>query len=192
MLVHTSSLNQIFKEANDLLDKNTQNIQNSANTQNIQKIDTQETKQEPQIYPKERVTYGLVSLEIMSDMQYQAFERITTNMSPNEKIAIAQILTRVGNLSASVEQIKEQEQANPTKSTQGFLGITQEGWQVVAKEFQENLNHLDGIYTKSYNKSPTSNYNDILRKNSEAKTQRILREFSHAIHSGNAQIDTIG
>lgn len=183
MLVHTSSLNQIFKEANDLLDKN---------TQNIQKIDTQETKQEPQIYPKERVTYGLVSLEIMSDMQYQAFERITTNMSPNEKIAIAQILTRVGNLSASVEQIKEQEQANPTKSTQGFLGITQEGWQVVAKEFQENLNHLDGIYTKSYNKSPTSNYNDILRKNSEAKTQRILREFSHAIHSGNAQIDTIG
>ena len=72
------------------------------------------------------------------------------------------------------------------------LHATQEGWKEVAKEFQDNLNNLDGIYTKNYNRSLTSNYNDILRKNTEAKTQRILREFSHAIYSGNVQIDTIG
>ena len=44
---------------------------------------------------------------------------------------------------------------------------------------------------KSYNKNLSSNYNDIMQKNQDAKTQRILREFSHAIHLGNLQIDTM-
>ncbi|TLD83559.1 hypothetical protein LS70_005260 [Helicobacter sp. MIT 11-5569] len=196
---NTPGLNEIFNEANRLLGNETQTAQSLTNTQRINKINTQNEEQNSEILEKNRVTYGLVSLEIMSDEQYKAFERVTANMSHNEKIAVAQILTRAGNLSASVEHIREQEQAvadQNTKSaqgnTQGFLGVTQDGWKEVAKEFQDNLNNLNGIYTKSYKKNLTSNYNDILRKNTEAKTQRILREFSHAIYSGNAQIDMIG
>ncbi|MBX7491408.1 hypothetical protein [Helicobacter turcicus] len=197
--LNASGLNEIFNEANRLLDKETQTAQSTTNTQNINKISLQNNEQDSEFLEKERITYGLISLEIMSNEQYKAFERVTANMSPNEKIAVAQILTRAGNLSASVEHIREQERAIAEQNTksaqsdkQGFLGVTQDGWKEVAKEFQENLNNLDGIYTKSYNKNLTSNYNDILRKNGEAKTQRILREFSHAIYSGNIQIDTIG
>ena len=189
------ALGGIFNEANKLLsDKTAEN----SNTQSLNKLNPikpmDDSTDSANNANTERVTYGLVSLEIMSDEQYKAFERVTAHMSPNEKIAVAQILTRAGNLSASVEHIKEQEQAvadQNAKSAVGFLGVTQEGWKEVAKEFQGNLNNLDGIYTKHYNKSLTSNYNDILRKNTEAKTQRILREFSHAIYSGNTQIDTI-
>lgn len=189
------ALGGILNEANKLLsDKTTENnnVQSVSKTNPIKLTDDSADNID---IDTERTTYGLVSLEIMSDEQYKAFERITAHMSPNEKIAVAQILTRAGNLSASVEHIKEQEQAvadQNTKSAIGFLGVTQEGWKEVAKEFQDNLNNLDGIYTKNYNRSLTSNYNDILRKNTEAKTQRILREFSHAIYSGNVQIDTIG
>ena len=189
------ALGGILNEANKLLSDKTaenNNVQSVSKTNPIKPTDDSADNID---IDTERTTYGLVSLEIMSDEQYKAFERITAHMSPNEKIAVAQILTRAGNLSASVEHIKEQEQAvadQNTKSAIGFLGVTQEGWKEVAKEFQDNLNNLDGIYTKNYNRSLTSNYNDILRKNTEAKTQRILREFSHAIYSGNVQIDTIG
>lgn len=189
------ALGGILNEANKLLSDKTaenNNVQSVSKTNSIKLTDDSADNID---IDTERTTYGLVSLEIMSDEQYKAFERITAHMSPNEKIAVAQILTRAGNLSASVEHIKEQEQAvadQNTKSAIGFLGVTQEGWKEVAKEFQDNLNNLDGIYTKNYNRSLTSNYNDILRKNTEAKTQRILREFSHAIYSGNVQIDTIG
>ncbi|MDD6056243.1 MAG: hypothetical protein SOW25_05335 [Helicobacter sp.] len=186
-----SGISGIFNEANRLLSDQSQ-VQN---TQNIAKINTQEQENLQNFFEEERVTYGLVSLEIMSDTQYQAFMRVTAGMSPNEKISVAQMLTRAGNLSASVEQVREQEQQvaeQNAKSALGFLGVSQEGWQEVAKDFQNKLNNLDGIYTKAYNRNPTSNYNDILRQNNEAKTQRILREFSHAVHSGNAQIDIIG
>ncbi|WDL74594.1 hypothetical protein IP360_07120 [Helicobacter winghamensis] len=195
--LNTSGLNEIFNEANRLLGSNTQTTQSNTKIQSTDKI--QDEKQDSDFSTKERITYGLVSLEIMSDEQYKAFERVTANMSPNEKIAVAQILTRAGNLSASVEHIREQEKAIANQNaksaqgdTQGFLGITQNGWKEVAKEFQDNLNNLNGIYTKHYKKDITSNYNDILRKNNEAKTQRILREFSHAIFSGSVRIDTIG
>lgn len=195
--LNTSGLNEIFNEANRLLGNNTQTTQSNAKIQSADKI--QDEKQNSDFSTKERITYGLVSLEIMSDEQYKAFERVTANMSPNEKIAVAQILTRAGNLSASVEHIREQEKAIANQNaksaqgnTQSFLGVTQNGWKEVAKEFQDNLNNLNGIYTKHYKKDITSNYNDILRKNNEAKTQRILREFSHAIFSGSARIDTIG
>lgn len=189
------ALGGILNEANKLLSEKTTENNNTQSVSKTNPIKLTEDSADNIGIDTERTTYGLVSLEIMSDEQYKAFERITAHMSPNEKIAVAQILTRAGNLSASVEHIKEQEQAiadQNTKSAIGFLGVTQEGWKEVAKEFQGNLNNLDGIYTKNYNRSLTSNYNDILRKNTEAKTQRILREFSHAIYSGNAQIDTIG
>lgn len=189
------ALGGILNEANKLLSEKTAENNNTQSVSKTNPIKLTEDSADNIGIDTERTTYGLVSLEIMSDEQYKAFERITAHMSPNEKIAVAQILTRAGNLSASVEHIKEQEQAiadQNTKSAIGFLGVTQEGWKEVAKEFQGNLNNLDGIYTKNYNRSLTSNYNDILRKNTEAKTQRILREFSHAIYSGNAQIDTIG
>ena len=189
------ALGGILNEANKLLSDKTAENNNAQSVSKANPIKLTDDSADNIAIDTERTTYGLVSLEIMSDEQYKAFERITAHMSPNEKIAVAQILTRAGNLSASVEHIKEQEQAvadQNTKSAIGFLGITQEGWKEVAKEFQGNLNNLDGIYTKNYNRSLTSNYNDILRKNTEAKTQRILREFSHAIYSGNVQIDTIG
>lgn len=189
------ALGGILNEANKLLSDKTAENNNAQSVSKANPIKPTDNSADNIAIDTERTTYGLVSLEIMSDEQYKAFERITAHMSPNEKIAVAQILTRAGNLSASVEHIKEQEQAvadQNTKSAIGFLGITQEGWKEVAKEFQGNLNNLDGIYTKNYNRSLTSNYNDILRKNTEAKTQRILREFSHAIYSGNVQIDTIG
>ncbi|WP_416872647.1 hypothetical protein [Helicobacter ganmani] len=184
-----NSLGGIYNEANRLLNENAQST-NKAQNKELQ-------QQNQESFSSERITYGMISLELMSDEQYQAFERVTAGMSPNEKISVAQMLTRAGNLSASVERIeqreKESQDSNPEKKEEelGFLGITQDGWQEVAKEFQDNLNHLQGLYTKNYTKNPTSNYNDILRKNTEAKTQRILREFSHAIYSGNVQIDTI-
>lgn len=201
MLINNSlnipGLSEVFNEANRLLGNELPSVQSTSKTKDVNKV--QENEQESEFPTKERTTYGLVSLEIMSDEQYKAFERVTANMSHNEKIAVAQILTRAGNLSASVEHIREQEKtvaSQNIKSAQsdkeGFLGVTQEGWREVAKEFQDNLNNLDGIYTKSYKKNLTSNYNDILQKNNEAKTQRILREFTHAIFSGNAHIDTIG
>lgn len=189
------ALGGILNETNKLLSDKTAENNNAQSVSKTNPIKLTDDSADNIDIDTERTTYGLVSLEIMSDEQYKAFERITAHMSPNEKIAVAQILTRAGNLSASVEHIKEQEQAvadQNTKSAIGFLGVTQEGWKEVAKEFQDNLNNLDGIYTKNYNRSLTSNYNDILRKNTEAKTQRILREFSHAIYSGNVQIDTIG
>lgn len=182
-----NSLGGIYNEANRLL---SENVQSTNKTQNKE---LQESEQES--FSAERITYGMISLELMNDEQYKAFERVTAGMSPNEKISVAQMLTRAGNLSASVERVEQREKESKDSDTEenepGFLGITKNGWQEVAKEFQESLNHLEGLYTKNYNGNLTSNYNDILRKNIEAKTQRILREFSHAIYSGNVQIDTI-
>lgn len=216
-LGNLGGLGGIINEANRLLS-------DSNKTQSVsktQKIESDFQKSNEESYQKERVTYGMISLELMSDEQYLAFERVTAGMSPNEKISVAQTLTRAGNLSASVERVEQREKAlqnswqnpsqNPQESqgvkegkgvaesreagqnqkNQWFLGITQEGWGEIAQEFQNNLNHLDGIYTKSYNKNLSSNYNDIMQRNQEAKTQRILREFSHAIHVGNLQIDTM-
>lgn len=186
-----NSLGGIYNnEANRLLSENAQSAQS------ISKIQNKEIQEKDKDgFNIERITYGMISLELMNDDQYLAFERVTAGMSPNEKISVAQMLTRAGNLSASVERVeqREKESLNTEKEKKelGLFGITQEGWQEVAQEFQDNLNHLDGLYTKRYDRNLTSNYNDILRKNTEAKTQRILREFSHAIYSGNVQIDTI-
>ncbi|MCH5337135.1 MAG: hypothetical protein J1D99_07015, partial [Campylobacter sp.] len=96
--------------------------------------------------------------------------------------------------SASVERVveKEKQLGEAPKQEAGFLGISPKGWEEVSEEFQDNLNHLDGLYTKSYRKSISTNYNDILKRNQEAKTQRILREFSHAIFAGNLKIDMMG
>lgn len=186
-----NSLGGIYNnETNRLLSENAQSAQSISKTQNKE---TQEKDKDG--FNIERITYGMISLELMNDDQYLAFERVTAGMSPNEKISVAQMLTRAGNLSASVERVeqREKESLNTEKEKKelGLFGITQKGWQEVAQEFQDNLNHLDGLYTKRYDRNLTSNYNDILRKNTEAKTQRILREFSHAIYSGNVQIDTI-
>lgn len=193
-LGNLGNLGGIINEANRLLsDSNTIGA-----TQKIQSRENDFQSNNEELLQKERVTYGMISLELMSDEQYLAFERVTAGMSPNEKISVAQTLTRAGNLSASVERVEQREKAlqssqetNPKESNQWFLGITQEGWGEIAQEFQNNLNHLDGIYTKSYNKNLSPNYNDIMQKNQDAKTQRILREFSHAIHLGNLQIDTM-
>ncbi|TLD88653.1 hypothetical protein [Helicobacter sp. MIT 05-5294] len=186
-----NSLSGIYNnEANRILNENVQS------TNKTQSKESHQQNQES--FETERITYGMISLELMNDEQYQAFERVTAGMSPNEKISVAQMLTRAGNLSASVERVEQKEKESQDSNSNdkdenelGFLGITKEGWREVAKEFQNSLNHLEGLYTKNYNKNPTSNYNDILRKNTEAKTQRILREFSHAIYSGNVQIDTM-
>ena len=150
------ALGGILNEANKLLSDKTAENNNAQSVSKTNPIKLTDDSADNIDIDTERTTYGLVSLEIMSDEQYKAFERITAHMSPNEKIAVAQILTRAGNLSASVEHIKEQEQAvadQNTKSAIGFLGVTQEGWKEVAKEFQDNLNTLDGIYTKNYNRS---------------------------------------
>ncbi|EES89214.1 hypothetical protein [Helicobacter canadensis] len=195
-LGNLGNLGGIINEANRLLGNSnpTNAIQKTQSIENDIQNDNEDLLQ------KERITYGMISLELMSDEQYLAFERVTAGMSPNEKISVAQTLTRAGNLSASVERVEQREknlqnsqESNPkaTNQNQWFLGITQEGWGEIAQEFQNNLNHLDGIYTKSYNKNLSSNYNDIMQKNQDAKTQRILREFSHAIHLGNLQIDTM-
>lgn len=195
-LGNLGNLGGIINEANRLLgDSNPTNA-----IQKTQSIENDIQNDNEYLLQKERITYGMISLELMSDEQYLAFERVTAGMSPNEKISVAQTLTRAGNLSASVERVEQREknlqnsqESNPkeTNQNQWFLGITQEGWGEIAQEFQNNLNHLDGIYTKSYNKNLSSNYNDIMQKNQDAKTQRILREFSHAIHLGNLQIDTM-
>ncbi|PZT47376.1 hypothetical protein B6S12_09400 [Helicobacter valdiviensis] len=185
MLVRDSGINSVINEANRLLGdhKEVQSVSPLKKKEEIKEQAQEDLKQE-------RVTYGMLSLELMSDEQYRAFERVTASMSPNEKIAVAQTLTRAGNLSASVERVEAKEK-ELEKKTEGLLGISQEGWGDIALEFQDNLNNLQGIYTKAYNKNLSSNYNDILRHTGEAKTQRLLREFSHAIHIGNTQIDTI-
>lgn len=74
----------------------------------------------------------------------------------------------------------------------GVLGLKSTQWEEVAEQFQSNLNNLDNLYTKSFTRTISDNYNDIFRHNSEAKTQRILREFSHAIRTGGASVDLIG
>lgn len=74
----------------------------------------------------------------------------------------------------------------------GVLGLKSTQWEEVAEQFQSNLNNLDNLYTKSFTRTISGNYNDIFRHNSEAKTQRILREFSHAIRTGGASVDLIG
>lgn len=194
----TMIINQNLNSLSGIYNNDTNHILNEK-IQSTNKIQNREQqKQNQEDFGIERTTYGMISLELMNDEQYLAFERVTAGMSPNEKISVAQMLTRAGNLSASVERVEQKEKESQDFNTDkkeenelGFLGITKDGWQEVAKEFQNNLNHLEGLYTKNYNKNPTSNYNDILRKNTEAKTQRILREFSHAIYSGNVQIDTI-
>ncbi len=185
-------LNEVFNEANRLLNssKKTPSISEANKTEASDSNKKEYTTQQA------RNTYGMISLELMSDEQYKAFQRVTAGMSPNEKISVAQMLTRAGNLSASVEKVEQQEKelTQDKEKNTGFLGITQQGWKNIAEDFQNNLNNLDNLnnlYSKTYNKNPTSNYNDILRKNQEAKTQRILREFSHAIHTGNTQIDTL-
>ncbi|WP_104721298.1 hypothetical protein [Helicobacter mesocricetorum] len=188
------ALNDVFNEANRLLSNEKKA---SISSQKLDKITpkTQESpKNEENAAQQERTTYGLISLELMNDEQYRAFQRVTASMSHNEKISIAQMLTRAGNLNVSVERIKQQEKNLAQEEVKGFLGITQQGWENIAKDFQNNLNNLNhdnNLYSKTYNKNPTSNYNDILRKNQDAKTQRILREFAHAIHLGNTQIDTL-
>ena len=85
------ALGGIFNEANKLLsDKTAEN----SNTQSLNKLNPikpmDDSTDSANNANTERVTYGLVSLEIMSDEQYKAFERVTAHMSPNEKIAVAQ------------------------------------------------------------------------------------------------------
>ena len=189
----SSQINSVINEANKLLSDN----KNVSQTNNTQKIESTQNENEDNLALKPRITYGLVSLEIMSDEQYMAFERVTAGMSHNEKISVAQILTRAGNLSGSVERVEQQEKEQKDKINEktnpiGFLGISKNGWEIVAKEFQDNLNNLEGNYKKPHFKQLSSNYNDIMNQNQEAKTHRILREFSHAIHVGSIKIDTIG
>lgn len=188
----SSQIGSVINEANKLL-SDSKNVSQTNKTQKIESIN----ENDDSLVLKPRITYGLVSLEIMSDEQYLAFERVTAGMSHNEKISVAQTLTRAGNLSGSVERVEQQEKEQKDKIDEktnpiGFLGISKNGWEVVAKEFQENLNNLEGNYKKPHFKQLSSNYNDIMNQNQEAKTHRILREFSHAIHVGNIQIDTIG
>lgn len=106
-----NSLGGIYNEANRLLNENVQST-NKAQNKELQ-------QQNQESFSSERITYGMISLELMSDEQYQAFERVTAGMSPNEKISVAQMLTRAGNLSASVERIeqreKESQDSNPEK-----------------------------------------------------------------------------
>ncbi|MDE5603191.1 MAG: hypothetical protein K2I71_04645, partial [Helicobacter sp.] len=85
-------LNEIFNEANRLLSGN-QKASSITKTNKIEKEDS--TKED--IAQQPRNTYGMISLELMSDEQYRAFQRITAGMSPNEKISVAQMLTRAGN-----------------------------------------------------------------------------------------------
>ena len=81
MLVNQNmgNLSGIFNEANRLL-SDSNNINSIAKSQKIQP--TQQENEEEN-YQKERITYGMISLELMSDEQYMAFERVTAGMSPN-------------------------------------------------------------------------------------------------------------
>ena len=187
MLVNTNSLEGIYKEANSLLTG-----QRALKVNEASKVEKDSKKLENFDDFTERNTYGMISLELMNDEQYMAFERVTSGMSINEKIEVAQTLTRAGNLSASVEKVMDKENLEAKEDKKGgFLGLSEQKWEEVGLEFQENLNHLEGLYTKNYNKGLSSNYNDIFKKNQEAKTQRILREFSHAIYAGNTKIDVM-
>ncbi|MCH5323121.1 MAG: hypothetical protein J1E31_06060 [Helicobacter sp.] len=185
-----NGLGSVINEANKLLgDTKTSSSNQISQSSSIKQIS--ENKQEEESLTGERNTYGMISLELMNDEQYRAFQRVTAGMSVSEKIEVAQTLTRAGNLSASVEKVVEREKqlGEEQKQEVGFLGISSKGWEEVSEEFQDNLNHLNGLYTKNYRKSISANYNDILKRNQEAKTQRILREFSHAIFAGNLKID---
>lgn len=53
---------------------------------------TDETQKQSDQLTSKRETYGLATLENMSDEEYAAFERATANMSPTEKMRAAQSL----------------------------------------------------------------------------------------------------
>ena len=180
-----NALDGIYKEATSLLSGD-----RAIGVKEASKIQKDFEKIEEESALKERNTYGMISLELMNDEQYMAFERVTSGMSINEKIEVAQTLTRAGNLSASVEKVMDKENKE-ISSKDGFLGLSNDKWEKIGLEFQESLNHLDGLYTQNYSKGLSPNYNDIFKKNQEAKTQRILREFSHAIYAGNTKVDVI-
>ena len=78
-----NSLGGIYNnETNRLLSENAQSAQS------ISKIQNKETQEKDKDgFNIERITYGMISLELMNDDQYLAFERVTAGMSPNEKIS---------------------------------------------------------------------------------------------------------
>lgn len=62
-----NSLGGIYNEANRILNDN---VQSTSKTQNKE---LQQQNQEN--FGAERITYGMISLELMNDEQYQAFEK---------------------------------------------------------------------------------------------------------------------
>lgn len=68
-----------------------------------------------------RETYGLMVLELMSDPEYQAFERATVGMTQGEKMVAAQSLYRLSELqSQNAKASFPQEQNNGYAKTVNF------------------------------------------------------------------------
>ena len=155
MLVNQNmgNLSGIFNEANRLL-SDSNNINSITKSQKIQP--TQQENGEEN-YQKERITYGMISLELMSDEQYMAFERVTAGMSPNEKISVAQTLTRAGNLSASVERVEQkekslQEESNSSKDSEKWFW---ESHQKVGRTSLKKIKKTSRILMESTQKTTT-------------------------------------
>lgn len=64
------------------------------------KISEKSENREAYELPSQRETYGLMVLELMTDTEYQAFERATVGMTRGEKMIAAQSLYRLSELQA--------------------------------------------------------------------------------------------
>lgn len=156
----------------------------------VEQVEPSNSTSTQQDLSQPRQTYGILSLELMSDSQYQAFQRITAGLSQSEKIAIAQTISRAGNLAVSVESVlKERTQSQGKESELGDL--SDEDWSQIAESFRDTLDNIEVKFSQ-YNGTLGGNYNDIFKRSMQAKDARILREFSHASKLGGTSVDMMG
>ena len=95
-------------------------------TQNIDTQNKKESIKNEDIAPvstnEKRQTYGLLVLELMSDPEYQAFERATAGMSEGDKIIAAQSLYSLTSFyGGKIQEERETQKYTPYTQNQDFI-----------------------------------------------------------------------
>ncbi|RAX58330.1 hypothetical protein CCZ01_02625 [Helicobacter monodelphidis] len=70
-------------------------LERESNVNLVENLTLESSGSESYEIEKKRNTFGLTILEVMSDSEYAAFERITAAMTPGEKMLAAQSLYRL-------------------------------------------------------------------------------------------------
>lgn len=129
-MVNPLTSNSFFFKRHDIREQvKTANIQ--ANKNSLNKI--QDEKQNTDSNLK-RETYGLVILELMSDTEYEAWNRATVNMTESEKMLAVQKLYSL----ADIDRIKKKKQ-------EGEKNHTENEDNKKPSSFIVNANKLNGV-----------------------------------------------